>query len=95
MQADVYPQGQKALAVFEQGMTPVLVRQFANLLLEQEKERPCWCALAMTRQVITTQPEASAVMCVHSERIKRPSAGTRRREYPDGAGNIPGVAGRN
>ena len=37
MQADVYPQGQKALAVFEQGMTPVLVRQFANLLLEQEK----------------------------------------------------------
>ena len=30
-------QGQKALAVFEQGMTPVLVRQFANLLLEQEK----------------------------------------------------------
>ena len=37
MQADVYPQGQKALTVFEQGMTPVLVRQFANLLLEQEK----------------------------------------------------------
>ena len=37
MQTDVYPQGQKALAVFEQGMTPVLVRQFANLLLEQEK----------------------------------------------------------
>ena len=34
MQADVYPQGQNALAVFEQGMTPVLVRQFANLLLE-------------------------------------------------------------
>ena len=37
MQADVYPQGQNALAVFEQGMTPVLVRQFANLLVEQEK----------------------------------------------------------
>ena len=64
----VYPQDQKALAVFEQGMTPVLVRQFANLLLEQEKERPCWCALAMTRPVITTQPEASAVICVHSEK---------------------------
>ncbi len=37
MQASSYPQGQKSLTVFIEGMTPVLVRQFANRLLEEEK----------------------------------------------------------
>ena len=68
MQADVYPQGQKALAVFEQGMTPVWCVSLQICYWNRKKERPCWCALAMTRQVITTQPEASVVICVHSEK---------------------------
>lgn len=77
-------------------MTPVLVRQFANLLLEQEKgETVLVCSGDDASGYNYTAGSLGRDMRAFGKELNAHLQGRGRREHPDGAGNIPGIAGRN